>query len=251
MSVPALPDALWEEYSATRAPRIQEQIVIHYTPLVNFVARQVAQGLPAHVDRDDLVSWGNMGLLDAIEKFDLGRAVKFQTYAMTRIRGSIIDGLRAVDWVPRSVRSAAREVHRTTVALESELGRLPTQREVAAATGQSTQQLSRLSQEVLGANFLPLDAQVPIGGKGDLVSEAETVEDIRVETPESAAVLAEVRMLIAQGVPNLAEHLRMVVTLHHFYGLGFGEIAVALKVTESRVCQLSSQAMLALSRMPL
>lgn len=250
MSVTALPEEVWREYVQTRDPKIQSQIVTHYASVVVFVSRLVGQRLPAHVDRDELVSLGNLGLLDAIEKYDPDKGVQFKTYAMMRIRGAIVDGLRSADWVPRTVRSQAREVDKASRAFELENGRAPTMAEVAAATGYSAAQLSKLSQEVMGANFLPLDAQVSIGTKGDRISEAEAIQDIRAETPEDAAALMEVRMEIAERIPQMNEQLRIVMTLHYYDGLSFGEVAAALKVTESRVCQLNSHAMGAFSRTP-
>lgn len=245
-----LPAALWENYRETRDPKLCAVIAGNYQPLVSYVARMVATNIPYYVDRDDLVSYGNMGLLDAIERYDPARMVKFQTYAMTRIRGAVIDGLRSVDWVPRSVRARAREVDRVCQALEAELNRPPTVDELSAATSFTARELGLLAQESVSANFVPLDDVVQVSRDGDRVATAELVEDLRGEHPETAAIVGEMKGQLARGIGRLAEHLRIVVTLYHFEGINFSGIAQVLGVTESRVCQLYGQAMLALARLP-
>jgi RNA polymerase sigma factor for flagellar operon FliA len=247
----AVDPEIWARYKEVGDPALRELIARHYQPLVNYVARMVAGNIPGHVDRDDLVSWGNLGLLDAIERYEPERGIKFQTYSMTRIRGAIVDGLRAVDWVPRSVRARAREIDGAFLRLEAELGRPPNRGELARALEISEQEVSDIARDVSAANFHPLDEEVSVGRKGDRLPLAELIDDQRAESPETAAVIAEAKVLFAHAIGKLAENLRIVVTLHHYDGCSFGVVAEALNVTESRVCQLYAQAMLALARTPI
>jgi len=250
MPMDSIPTDVWVAYRETRDPVLCELIATNYQPLVLYVARMVATNIPCYVDRDDLISWGNLGLLDAIERYDPDRNIKFQTYAMTRIRGAVIDGLRSVDWVPRSVRAKAREVDRAYHLLETELSRPPTGDELAYATGLSARELGLLAQETVSANFVPLDDVTQVGRDGDRIATAELVEDLRTEHPEAAAIVSEMKWLLANAIGHLVENLRIVVTLYHYEGINFSGIAQVLGVTESRVCQLYGQAMLAITRVP-
>lgn len=248
MATEAIPIEIWQGYHANRDAPTADRLVNHYQPLVAYVARLVGQNIPHYVDRDDLISYGNLGLLDAIDRYDPSRNVKFQTYAMTRIRGAIVDGLRAVDWVPRSVRALAREVDRAGVDLEARSGRPATIAEISAATGYTEGELSRLAQETTAANFVPLEVEVH--GDNGSVPLSDFVPDHRVELPESAVLMDEVKRHMATGITELAEHLRIVITLYHFENLNFSAVAEALGVTESRVCQIYATGMLAIARMP-
>jgi RNA polymerase sigma factor FliA len=134
-------EALWERYRLDRDPRVRERLIIHYAPLVKYVAGRVAAGMPANVEHSDLVSYGVFGLMDAIEKFDLDKGFKFETYAVTRIKGAIIDELRSIDWVPRSVRAKARQLEMTMQRLEGELRRTPTDEELAEDLGWKMEEL--------------------------------------------------------------------------------------------------------------
>ncbi|HTY71970.1 MAG TPA: sigma-70 family RNA polymerase sigma factor, partial [Actinomycetes bacterium] len=161
---------LWGEFKETGDQQLRERLILHYSPLVKYVAGRVGVGLPPNIEQADLVSYGIFGLIDAIEKFDLERAIKFETYAISRIRGAIIDELRAIDWIPRSVRYKAREVERAYAQLEATLHRSPTEPEVAAELGIGLDDLHAIFGQVSFVNVLALDELLNVNGeKGDKV----------------------------------------------------------------------------------
>src|SRR5450755_139279 len=178
---------LWREFKDSGESRLRERLILHYSPLVKYVAGRVGVGLPPNIEQADLVSYGIFGLIDAIEKFDLERAIKFETYAISRIKGAIIDELRSIDWIPRSIRSKAREVERAYAALEARLHRTPTEPEVAAELGIGLDDLHSIFGQVSFVNVLALDELLNVNGeKGDKVSLVDTLEDTRVEDPVRA-----------------------------------------------------------------
>ena len=154
---PSTLDELWRSYKATGDERLREQLILHYSPLVKYVAGRVSVGLPANVEQADFVSSGVFGLIDAIEKFDIEREIKFETYAITRIRGAMIDELRALDWIPRSVRQKARNVERAYATLEARLRRTPSEGEVAAEMGIGVEDLHAVFSQLSLANVVALD----------------------------------------------------------------------------------------------
>src|SRR5207302_2187489 len=175
--------ALWREFKDTAEPRLRERLILHYSPLVKYVAGRVGVGLPPNIEQADLVSYGIFGLIDAIEKFDPGRDIKFETYAISRIRGAIIDELRAIDWIPRSVRSKAREVERAIGKLESKLHRPPTDGELAEELGISIDDLQDMLNQINLVSVVALDELLSPGGeKGEKLSLVDTLED--TETPD-------------------------------------------------------------------
>src|SRR5881398_2401308 len=181
-AVEAAIKALWVEFKDTADPRLRERLILHYSPLVKYVAGRVGVGLPPNIEQADLVSYGIFGLIDAIEKFDVERAIKFETYAISRIKGAIIDELRSIDWIPRSIRSKAREVERAYAALEAKLHRTPTEPEVAAELGIKLDELHTIFSQVSFVNVIALDELLNVGGeRGDKVSLVDTLEDTRAE----------------------------------------------------------------------
>ena len=192
--------------------------------------------------------YGIFGLIDAIEKFDLERAIKFETYAITRIRGAIIDELRAIDWIPRSVRSKAREVEKAYVALENELHRTPTEAEVAEHMGIALDDLHRRSSaRSLRQRRWRFDELLGVGGeKGDKLSLVDTLEDTKAEDPVAAFESEETKYLLAEAINTLPEREKIVVTLYYYEGLTLAEIGQVLGVTESRICQMHTKAVLQL-----
>ena len=239
--------AIWTEFKATGDKVLREQLIIHYAPLVKYVAGRVGVGLPSNVEQADLVSYGVFGLIDAIEKFDLARAIKFETYAISRVRGAIIDELRAMDWIPRSVRSKAREVERTYAALEGELRRTPTEPEVAQRMGISLSDLHTIFSQVSYVNVVALDELLGVGGeKGDSLSLGETLVDARAEDPVLAFEGEETKFLLARAIDQLPEREKIVVTLYYFESMTLAEIGKVLGVTESRICQMHTKAVVAL-----
>jgi RNA polymerase sigma factor FliA len=238
---------LWEGFKAGGEPQLRERLILHYSPLVKYVAGRVGVGLPPNIEQADLVSYGIFGLIDAIEKFDLERAIKFETYAISRIRGAIIDELRAIDWIPRSVRYKAREVEKAYAALEGQLHRTPTEAEVADQMGIRLEDLHAIFSQVSFVNVVALDELLNVGGeKGDKLSLVDTLEDTRAEDPVAAFESEETKYLLAKAINTLPEREKIVVTLYYYEGLTLAEIGQVLGVTESRICQMHTKAVLQL-----
>lgn len=236
--------ALWQSFGSSRSPANRDRLVLHYAPLVKYVAGRIGTGLPAHVDTGDLVQSGIFGLVDAIDRFEPDRGLKFETYAMQRIRGAILDDLRAQDWVPRSVRSRAREVERAMEKLEAKLHRSASDQEVADELGIAVSELRDLFAQLQLTSVVALDELVSPGrGAGSL---AETLPDQHAEDPLAAIEDRENRRLLAEAIAQLGERDRTVVSLYYFESLTLAEIGRVLGVTESRVCQLHTRAVLRL-----
>jgi len=240
-------DDLWRLYKTGGDPQVRERLILHYAPLVKYVAGRVGVGLPQNIEQADLVSYGIFGLIDAIEKFDPERAIKFETYAISRIKGAIIDELRSIDWIPRSIRSKAREVERAYADLEAKLHRTPADREVANELGISLDDLHAIFGQVSFVNVVALDELLSVNGeKGDKVSLVDTLEDHRVEDPVRAFESQETKHLLARAINLLPEREKIVVTLYYYEGLTLAEIGQVLGVTESRICQMHTKAVLQL-----
>jgi RNA polymerase sigma factor for flagellar operon FliA len=238
---------LWAKYKATRDTALRERLIIHYSPLVKYVAGRVGVGLPSNVEHADLVSYGIFGLIDAIDKYDLDRSIKFETYAISRIRGAIIDELRSIDWIPRSVRSKAREVERAYAALEAELHRAPTDSEVADRLGIPLSDLQQIFSKVSYVNVVALDELLNVGGeRGDKLSLLDTLEDPKAEDPVEAFESEETKFLLSRAINQLPEREKIVVTLYYYEGLTLAEIGKVLGVTESRICQMHTKAVMQL-----
>jgi len=209
---------LWLEYRRSGDQKLRDRLILTYAPLVKYVAGRLGSGLPAHVDEGDLVSYGLLGLIGAIERFDPDRDIKFETYAIARIRGSILDELRALDWVPRSVRSRARQIERAMYELESKLARAPTDEEIAQKVGISVEELEDSLTDISRSSIAALDELWTISGSGgDQVALIDTLEDDSEPKPTTAYAQTELR-----------------------------EIGEVLGVTESRVSQLHTKAILRL-----
>jgi RNA polymerase sigma factor FliA len=239
--------ALWETFKSTGDQGTRERLILHYSPLVKYVAGRVGVGLPPNIEQADLVSYGIFGLIDAIEKFDITRAIKFETYAISRIRGAIIDELRAIDWIPRSVRYKAREVERAYASLEGELHRSPTEPEVAERLGMTLDELHAVFSQVSYVNVVALDELLTVGGeKGDKLSLVDTLEDTKAEDPVAAFESEETKFMLSRAINQLPEREKIVVTLYYYEGLTLAEIGRVLGVTESRICQMHTKAVLQL-----
>ncbi|WP_228046349.1 RNA polymerase sigma factor WhiG [Saccharopolyspora montiporae] len=236
--------ALWQAFGERRDQELRDRLVLHYAPLVKYVAGRVGTGLPSHVEVSDLIQSGIFGLVDAIEKFEPERGLKFETYAMQRIRGAILDDLRAQDWVPRSVRSRARDVERALERLEAKLQRTATDVELADELELSVEDLRELFAQLQMTSVVALDDL--IGAGSSQASLAETLADDSAEDPVTALVDRDSRRQLAEAVERLSERDRVVVTLYYFENLTLAEIGRVLGVTESRVCQLHTRAVLRL-----
>jgi RNA polymerase sigma factor for flagellar operon FliA len=232
----------WHRFKSSGDDGAREKLILHYAPLVKYVASRVATGLPASVDQADLVSYGMFGLIDALTKFEPGRGNKFETYAIPRIKGAIIDELRAMDWVPRSIRFKAREIEKAHTDLEAMLKRQPTEGELAERLGISRRELHEVVSQISFVSVLALDELVSVGAdRGEQVSLIDTLAD-RGTDPTSGVESQETRSLLAAAINELSEREKIVVTLYYFEGLTLAEIGGILGVTESRVCQIHTKA---------
>lgn len=238
---------LWAEYKGSGARPLRDQLILRYAPLVKYVAGRVAVGLPPTIEQSDLVSYGMFGLIDAIDKFDTARQIKFETYAITRIKGAIIDELRSIDWVPRSVRAKARAVERAYAKLEGTLLRTPTDEEVAAELGMNDAELQQVFTQISFVGIVALDEAVS-GGSGER-SETTTLGDTLADKgtgPVLAYEVEEMKQILAGAINRLADREKVVLSLYYYEGLTLAEIGEVLGVTESRVCQIHTKAVLQL-----
>ena len=242
---PAVDDELgqlWDAFKGSASDQARERLILHYAPLVKYVASRVATGLPSSVEQADLVSYGMFGLIDALHKFEPGRGNKFETYAIPRIKGAIIDELRAMDWVPRSIRFKAREIEKAHSDLEAMLKRQPTEVEMAERLGISRSELHDVVSQISFVSVLALDELVSVGAdRGEQVSLIDTLADKQLD-PTSGVESQETRGLLAAAINSLSEREKIVVTLYYFEGLTLAEIGEILGVTESRVCQIHTKA---------
>ncbi|MGH2723301.1 MAG: RNA polymerase sigma factor WhiG [Actinomycetota bacterium] len=238
---------LWEEFRGGSAPA-RERLILHYAPLVKYVASRLGAGLPQTVDQADLVSNGMFGLMDALDRFDPARQVKFETFAIPRIRGAILDELRAMDWVPRSIRFKARELEKATTDLESRLRRPPTDEEIADHLGITSPELHQVLTQISFVSVMALDEVSGSDEHGDSRTLLDTLADAATADPTEAIEGHEMRMMLTSAINGLSEREKLVVTLYYFEGLTLSEIGEILGVTESRVCQIHTKAVGGLRR---
>ncbi len=238
-------ERLWTDYKKSRAQDLRDKLIIQYSPLVKYVAGRVGVGLPRNVEQSDLVSFGVFGLIDAIEKFDPERGYKFETYAIARIKGAILDELRSIDWVPRSVRSKARTLERAMGKLEAEHHRAPTDDEVADEMGVTQQQFQNTLSQISFVGVAALDEMLSGGERGESVTLGDTVAD-QGAGPMGVYEVEEMRQILAESINRMPEREKIVLTLYYYEGLTLAEIGRVLGVTESRVCQVHTKAVLQL-----
>jgi RNA polymerase sigma factor FliA len=207
----------------------------------------MSSGLPAHVEEADLISYGLIGLINAIERFDLEREIKFETYAITRIKGAIIDELRALDWVPRSVRARAREIERTHAKLEHRLHRTPTDEEMAREMGLSDDEFQEALVKISNSTVVALDELWSVSdASGDQVSLLDTIQDHDAPDPVRLLDASELKDLLAEAIAALPEREKLVIALYYYENLTLREIGEVLGVTESRISQMHTKAVLRL-----
>lgn len=228
---------LWQSYKQHHDQEAREQLIKLYFPLVKIIVGRLAIGLPSHVDRDDLLSAGVMGMLDAVDKYDCTRGVKFETYATARVRGAILDFLRAQDWVPVSVRQKAKKVEAVLADLEQSLGRPPTDREMAEALQMELNEYYLLLKDINGYSLLSLD---------EMVDNVCLVDKHEEASPSSMAESAEIKTLLAGAIDRLPEKERLVVALYYYEGLTLKEIGLTMGLSEGRISQLHTKAILRL-----
>ncbi len=239
-------DLLWEEFHKTKSTKLRDKFIRQYMPLVKYVAGKVAVGMPNSVEFDDLVGFGQFGLLDAINKYDPEKGVKFKTYAVTRIRGAIFDELREIDWVPRSVRQKSREIEDAIVELEARLGRTATDSEIAGALKISEDEYHKTVMKVSGTSVLSLNEVWYSGDDSDSMSIGDSIESPSSLNPDVIAEREEIRKVIIQAINELPEKEKMVIVLYYHEDLTFKEIGEVLEVSESRISQLHTKANLRL-----
>jgi RNA polymerase sigma factor FliA len=238
---------LWRRYKTSGDEDARERLVVAYSPLVKYVAGRMAAGLPAHVEEGDLISYGLVGLISAIERFELEREIKFETYAITRIKGAIIDELRSLDWVPRSVRARAREIERANAKLESRLQRAPSDEEMAAELGMDVAGFQEALLQISTSTIAALDELWTVGdSSGDAVSLLDTLQDPDAPDPAAALDQSDLKDRVADAIARLPEREKLVVALYYYENLTLREIGEVLGVTESRVSQLHTKAVLRL-----
>jgi RNA polymerase sigma factor for flagellar operon FliA len=237
-------DRTWTRFKESENQSDRDQLIIYYSPLVKYVASRVAAGLPQSVDQSDLVSYGMFGLIDAITKFDPGRGYKFETYAISRVKGAILDELRSIDWVPRSVRSKAKSVERAMLKLESKLHRAPTDAEIAEELDVSLDQLNSMYNQISSLGIVALDEMLSFNGSESLTF-GDTLAD-RSDGPGGVYERVEMRQLLADAINRMTEREKIVLTLYYYENMTLAEIGGVLGVTESRVCQIHTKAVLQL-----
>jgi RNA polymerase sigma factor FliA len=238
---------LWRRYKQAGDPAARERLVVAYSPLVKYVAGRMASGLPAHVDEADLISYGLVGLINAIERFELEREIKFETYAITRIKGAIIDELRTLDWVPRSVRARARAIEKANAKLEHQLQRAPTDEEMARELSFTLEEFQNALLQISNSSVAALDELWSVSdSSGDQVSLLDTLPDERATDPAAAMDQTELKERVADAISRLPEREKLVIALYYYENLTLREIGEVLGVTESRVSQLHTKAVLRL-----
>jgi RNA polymerase sigma factor FliA len=238
---------LWRRYKDDADAKARDELILAYSPLVKYVAGRMGTGLPAHIEEADLISYGLLGLIGALKRYDPSRNIKFETYAISRIKGSIIDELRALDWVPRSVRSWARQVERAVTKLENQLRRAPADGEIAAELGVSVPEFQDILTQISCASIVALDEFWTLSGTGgDKVTLMDTIEDTTAPDPSRAFDIQAVKELLADAIKRLPEREKIVIGLYYYEGLTLKEIGEVLGVTESRISQLHTKAILRL-----
>lgn len=236
----------WCEFKNNGDPEARERLIVHYAPLVKYVSGRVAMGLPPNIDPEDLNSYGIFGLVDALEKFEPDRGVKFETYAIARIRGAVFDGLREQDWVPRTVRQKARRLEQTIARLEARLGRSATDAEISEAMNLTLEEYAALLTEIQGTGLVSLDEWWSDGDDDKGLTLGELIHDPAAENPGAAVEAEEVEKLLGQVIDALPEREKLIITLYYYEGLTLKEIGRVLGVTESRVSQLHTRAIVRL-----
>jgi RNA polymerase sigma factor for flagellar operon FliA len=238
---------MWRRYKSSGDTYARERLVVAYSPLVKYVAGRMASGLPAHVDEADLISYGLIGLISAIERFEPEREIKFETYAITRIKGAIIDELRSLDWVPRSVRARARQIERANAKLEHQLQRAPNDEEMAAELDITVDEFHQALLQISNSTISALDELWTVSdASGDQVSLLDTIEDPGAPDPARVMDQTDLKDRVADAIAWLPEREKLVVALYYYENLTLREIGEVLGVTESRISQLHTKAVLRL-----
>lgn len=240
-------ESLWRRYKLMGDSEARERLVLTFAPLCKYVAGRMGSTLPSYIDVEDLTSYGLEGLMDAIDRYEPERGVKFETFAITRIRGAMIDELRALDWAPRALRQSQRQLIRISGEIEQRTGRPASDRELARALGLEESELSELLAEIAASSMVALEEFfAPTASEDETLALGDAVEDETSPQPHAATEHAILRDLLADAIVRLPERERIVVSLYHYDGLSLREIGDVLGVTESRASQLRTKAIVRL-----
>ena len=220
---------------------LKEKIVLEHTPLIRYIVNRIAVRLPSHIDLDDLHNTGVIGLMDAIDKYDPEKNCKFKTYAEFRIKGAILDQLRSLDWVPRSIRQKSRRLEQAYSEVEQRLGRSASEQEIAESLGIQLHEFHFLVNQVRGISMVNLE-EMRSGGDSDHPAFGEIFEDVKAENPFSSLKSRELRQAVADCIAGIPEKERLVISLYYYEDLNMKEIGGVLGITESRVCQIHTKA---------
>ncbi|MCL2386291.1 MAG: FliA/WhiG family RNA polymerase sigma factor [Defluviitaleaceae bacterium] len=231
-------DSLWQAYIADKNPTLKEKLILHYAPLVKYVSGRMLIHIGQHVEHDDLVGYGIFGLIDAIDKFDNAKGVKFETYASFRIRGAIIDHIRRMDWVPRTLRQKNKQMEQVYNQLEDELGRQPTDEELSEKLSMSLEETQDLMRKSSVLSLVSLDDFMEQNYEASFTSLVTN----RMDSPEEQTERQERKEMLADAIGKLSEKERLVITLYYFEDLTLKEISSIMKVSESRVSQIHTKA---------
>jgi RNA polymerase sigma factor for flagellar operon FliA len=235
-------ESLWAEFKRTGSQPLRNQLIVYYSPFVKYVAGRVLSGLPRHFDEEDLVSYGIIGLIDAIERFEPDRNLRFETYAIPRIKGAIIDELRSIDWVPRSVRTKARAVELAFSLLEATLHRTPSDIEVASELEMTLPEFHKALRKISSVGVMALDEVLRGGDRSERSTLGDALPD-RSGGPVDALEAKESKEALVRAVADMPDRERTVLMMYYYDGLTLTEIGEFLGVTESRVCQIHTKAL--------
>lgn len=235
---------LWTEFKATGSPRARDDLIVHYAPLVKYVAARLSIGLPPSVDQEDLASAGIVGLMEAVSKFEPDRGFKFESYAAARIRGAIIDDLRTQDWVPRRVRTQTRRVEESLRKLQAELGKTPSDEQVAVEMGVTVRELRTIYARISSVMVVSLERLLMVGDQTSALSLLDTLADAGAEDPAEAAEDKELKMFLSSAIAGLPDKERAAITLYYYEGLSLAEIASVVGVSQARVSQMNAKSVL-------
>lgn len=242
-------EKIWKDYKENGDEAARQKLIIYYSPLAKYVAGRIASNLPRSIDVQDLIQSGILGLIDALEKFDPGRDIKFETYAINRIKGAILDALRSLDWLPRTLRFKIKEINRVYAELEAKLNRPPTEEEIAAEMGISLEELNQIMNEARFSSVVALEDSIPGSETDDEITLYQRVADVDAVEPFEAVESKEINERLVKAVKELPEKERKVIILYYYSGMTLKEIGELMGVTESRASQLHSKAISRLKTM--
>ncbi len=243
--MPKTEDELWKEYKRTKNLKIREELILKYASIVKYIAGRIAINTPPQVEFDDLVSYGILGLIDAIEKYDITLGIKFKTYATTRIKGAIIDEIRALDWIPRSLRQKVKQLEKIYTELEYKYRRPATDKEIAEVLEITEEELGRLILDMSGTSLLSLD-DIWYSNDDEKIGMINTIESPSEQGPDVTLEQKEMKQFLIDAINRLPEREKEVIILYYYDDLTLKEIGSVVGLTESRICQLHTQAILRL-----